>query len=255
MHDINEMFWNASVEEIKRGYKYSVPTQEYVCLVCGGAYAKGVIYPHGNILLEAEKAAAVHIKEEHSSMFEYLLDMDKKITGLTDLQKSLLSYFYKGYSDGQIVEEIDGGSTSTIRNHRFSLKQREKQAKIFLCIMELLEENKSAKKSGFIDIHKSATMIDDRYAITEDENQKYLKKYFPEGLDGPLSEFPLKQKRKLIVLRHLIKRFETGREYTEKEVNELLKESYHDYVTLRRYLIEYGFMDRKNDGSAYWVKI
>jgi hypothetical protein len=29
---------------------------------------------------------------------------------------------------------------------------------------------------------------------------------------------------------------------------------YDDYVTVRRYLIEYGFLDRKDDGSQYWLK-
>ncbi|HDR8220879.1 TPA: DUF2087 domain-containing protein, partial [Bacillus cereus] len=27
------------------------------------------------------------------------------------------------------------------------------------------------------------------------------------------------------------------------------------FVTLRRYLIEYGFLDRTDDGSQYWVKL
>lgn len=255
MKDINELFWTSSVEEIKRGYVYDEATGQYICLVCGKAFTKGVIYPMGELLLDAEKSAEVHISKEHLSMFEYLLNMDKKLTGLTDLQKNLLNYFYNGVSDAQIVKELDGGSTSTIRNHRFMLRQREKQAKIFLAVMELLNERKSAKKGGgFIDPHKTATMIDDRYAITQEENDKYLKKYFPDGLDGPLREFPPKEKRKLIILRHLAGRFETGREYTEKEVNEILKEAYPDYVTLRRYLIEYGFMDRHKDGSLYWIK-
>ncbi|MBJ6950597.1 DUF2087 domain-containing protein, partial [Vibrio cholerae] len=30
---------------------------------------------------------------------------------------------------------------------------------------------------------------------------------------------------------------------------------YPDFVTLRRYLIEYGFLDRTDDGSQYWVKL
>ncbi len=34
----------------------------------------------------------------------------------------------------------------------------------------------------------------------------------------------------------------------------ILKPIYHDYVMIRRYLIEYGFLDRHRDGSAYWVK-
>jgi hypothetical protein len=37
-------------------------------------------------------------------------------------------------------------------------------------------------------------------------------------------------------------------------VNEILKNAYEDYATLRRYLIEYDFMDRKADGSQYRLK-
>lgn len=79
--------------------------------------------------------------------------------------------------------------------------------------------------------------------------------YFKQGLDGPLSEFPKKQKRKAAILRHLIQRFETGRQYSEKEINAVLESAYSDYVTLRRYLIDYGLLDREDDGSSYWVKL
>jgi hypothetical protein len=256
MTDINKVFWNSSIKEIKRGYIYDNNSGQYICLVCGKSFTKGVIYPGKDMLFEAEKAAEAHITDEHSSMFEYLLGLNKKLTGLTDLQRSLLGYFYKGYSDDEIVKELDGGSTSTIRNHRFVLRQREKQAKIFLSIMEILKENTPVKKnSEFVDMHKTATSIDDRYAITEEENEKLLKIYFPEGPDGPLGELPVREKRKIVILKNLIKRFDAEKEYTEKEVNEILKNVYHDYVTLRRYLIEYGFMDRVKDGSSYWVKI
>lgn len=39
-----------------------------------------------------------------------------------------------------------------------------------------------------------------------------------------------------------------------KEFNEIIKTAYYDYVTVRRFLIEYGFLDRKPDGSQYWLK-
>ena len=42
--------------------------------------------------------------------------------------------------------------------------------------------------------------------------------------------------------------------YTEQELNAAIAKYDPDYVTIRRYLIEYGFVDRENDGSAYWVK-
>lgn len=105
----------------------------------------------------------------------------------------------------------------------------------------------------FIEVPRSARMVDERFAITTAENEEIIKRYFPQGPDGPISEFPAKEKRKVIIIKQLAKRFEPCRKYTEKEVNAVLEAAYHDYVTLRRYLIEYGFLDRLPDGSSYWL--
>lgn len=254
MKDLMELFWTASVEELKRGYIYESDNEEYVCLICGERFQKGVIYKRDHTYYEAEKFTRLHIADEHSSMFAYLISLDKKWTGLTDLQKKLLHYFFLGYSDKEIVKELDGGSTSTIRNHRFTLREKMKQAKVFLALMELSEE-KTGLSSRFIHVPRSVTQLDQRYAITEKENQEILAASFKEGLDGPLSGFPKKEKRKIAILNHLAKKFERNRKYTEGEINAILKKVYPDYVTLRRYLIEYGFMDRTPDGSRYWIKI
>lgn len=254
MCDVSERFWNASVEELKRGSVYDVATESFICLVCGESFEKGVIYSENNTFFEAEKFIQVHLYNKHSSMFEYLLSLDKKLTGLTDLQKNMVQFFHKGMSDKEIVRELGGGSTSTIRNHRFTLREKMKQAKIFLALMELSEE-KAANQPRFIHVPRSATMLDERYAITEAENEEILTSYFKEGLDGPLSEFPKKEKRKIAILKHLTKKFDVKRKYTEAEVNGILRDVYHDYVTLRRYLIEYGFMDRDPDGSNYRIKL
>jgi hypothetical protein len=134
-------------------------------------------------------------------------------------------------------------------------QEKERQAKVFLVLMELLKE-KDHRAPNFLNIHKTATMVDDRYRITQEESEKLIKKYFPHGPQGPLSTFAMKEKSKLVVLRVIAARFEAGRIYDEKEVNEILKTVYEaDYVTLRRYLIEYGFLDRKPDCSQYWLKI
>lgn len=252
MNDLSSLFWNASLEEIKKGYVYDLQTDSLTCLVCGEPFLQGRIYSVDGLLFDARKAAEAHIAAEHSSIFEYLLGLGKEYTGFTDHQKELLMYFYRGYSDKEISEKI-GGSTSTVRNHRFNFREKEKQAKIILAVLELLKDNVN-KKEKFIDIHRTAKMIDGRYAVTEDENEKILKMYFKEGPDGPLGELPKKEKKKIAILKHLIKRFDTSRKYSEREVNDNLREVYGDYVTLRRCLVEYGFMDRNPDGSAYWVK-
>ncbi|MFF2754099.1 DUF2087 domain-containing protein [Psychrobacillus sp. NPDC058041] len=97
-------------------------------------------------------------------------------------------------------------------------------------------------------------MKEDRYKITKEEQEEAEKKFFPRGVDGPLIKFPKKEKLKLATLSVIIKRVELEKTYSEKEINAILKDLYADFVTLRRYLIEYGFLDRKDDGSAYWVK-
>lgn len=253
--EISDRFWRASLTDLKRGYMLEEDNHSlgrFICLIDGMVCEKGVIYQEEGVFYEAERYMQHYIQQHHTSMFSYLVELDKKWTGMTEIQSGMVQSFYQGRSDTEIVAEV-GGSKSTIRNHRFALREKTKQAKVFLAIMELLEEQQN-DPAPLVSVHRTATMVDERYAVTEKESQDILKQYFKEGLDGRLSEFPRKEKRKIVILRHLMNGFNPGTKYTEKEVNAVLKRSYADYVTLRRYMIEYGFMDRLDDGSQYWVK-
>lgn len=247
--DISDLFWNASLEALKRGYTAQDPF--YICLLCGKRTERGIVYPADNVYYDAEKFIRKHIEDAHGSVFDYLIGLDKKLTGLTGHQNSLLRLFHQGQSDAQVQQALQIGSASTIRNHRFVLKEKERQAKVFLAMMELLKE-KDNHAPAIVNYHKTARMIDDRYNVTQDEYDKVLQKYFPDGPGGRLTTFSLREKHKLVVLREIAGRFDAGRDYTEKEVNEVLKTAYDDFATLRRYLIEYGFMDREPDCSRYW---
>jgi len=249
--DVLDLFWNASMEQLKCGYVED--GKDYICLLCGKKIEKGIIYQEDGVFYEAGRYMRIHIEKLHGSVFEYLIHLDKRITGLTDHQNSLLRLFYQGKSDAEVQKEMEIGSASTIRNHRFVLKEKERQAKVFLTMMELLKE-KDDHAPGFLNFHQTATMVDERYNITQDERDEILKKQFPQGVEGPLKNFSIKEKQKLVVLQQIAKRFQTDEIYSETEVNQLLKPIYHDYVTVRRYLIEYDFLDRKVDGSQYWLK-
>jgi len=249
-----EMFWSASIEEMMQGYVYNHTSEEYVCLICRARFEEGVIYPKDDLLLEAKKAIKHHISDIHTSMFDYLLNMDKKYTGITEHQKDLMVHFKNGLTDKEIVEASNGGSTSTIRNHRFRLNEKEKQAKVFLTMMALMKSDKDDSQHELVTFHKGAKMVDERYAITTEEKEKVLVTYFKEGVDGPLDLLPSKEKRKIIVLQQIVKRFVPNTIYSEKEINEVLKSIHSDFATIRRYLIEYGFMDRSTDCAEYWVK-
>lgn len=254
--NLDERFWSSTLEELKRGVVADEAAECYLCLVCGESFQFGEIFKQGERLFEAGKYADIHVREQHGSMLEYLLQLDKKSTGLTALQKELVRQFAAGMTDADIAKQA-GGSASTVRNHRFVMKEKARQAKLLLAIMDLMEREQGAEAniSKFVPIHRTATQVDERYAMTEEENASLLKQYLPNGLGGPLSSFPRKEKRKIAVLRHIASFFEGGMKYAEKEVNERLQRFWsNDYVTLRRYLIQYGFLDREEDGSVYWLK-
>ncbi len=79
-----------------------------------------------------------------------------------------------------------------------------------------------------------------------------VRSFFDE--EGRLKQWPSKQSKKLIVLEILAEKFETGRKYTELEVNIVLNgvHTYNDPVSLRRSLIENGVLSRTPDGKEYW---
>jgi len=246
-----KLFWDATFDELKQGYV--LKDDQYICLSCGKSFEVGVIYPHDNLLLDSKKAVSLHIETKHQSMFHYLIDMDKRYTGITDHQKQLMLYFYQGLSDKEIAK-ITGGNPSTIRTQRFTLREKAKQAKIFLALMASLEHQiKKDDSETFVDIHVGATHIDDRYITTEQEKKTILETYFDLAEPMRLKTFPTKQKRKLIILQQFASKFKPDYDYTEKEVNEIIKVMFDDYVTIRRYLIEYGFLKRTQDGSKYWL--
>lgn len=98
-------------------------------------------------------------------------------------------------------------------------------------------------------------MIKDNYNFTEEEKEKVINNYFKkDGEIEKLTTLPSKEKRKVIVLEHIMQNFEINKKYTHQEINQKLEEIYFDYSTIRRHLIDYGFMDRTRDCQLYWVK-
>lgn len=250
----NEIFWNATIEEVKKGLIED--DNEYKCIICEETFEKGRIYHISSELYDAKKAAEVHIKEKHGSVLEYLLGMNSSFIGISDVQRELIALIALGLTDKEIAVKL-GVAQSTIRNHRFKLREKEKQARLFLAMMDLLSNNTNKKISKLeseviCDAHKTATSIDDRYNITDKEKLDTIRTYMDEN--GGLKNYPAKEKKKIIVLQEIVKNFAKGKTYSEKEINRILKRIYEDYATIRRSLIEYGFIERTNDCSSYWIK-
>jgi DNA-binding transcriptional ArsR family regulator len=82
--------------------------------------------------------------------------------------------------------------------------------------------------------------------------QKVLSHFMqPPGTPGPrLTKIPGQQKKFQVVLASIVADFETGRRYSEREVNEILAGYHVDTASLRRAMIEYKLMERA--GGYYW---
>lgn len=68
-----------------------------------------------------------------------------------------------------------------------------------------------------------------------------------------VERYPAKLSEKQIVLSYISSGIEMDKVYTEKEINTLIKSriSFDDYVTIRRDLYDFGYLDRLENGTAY----
>ena len=74
--------------------------------------------------------------------------------------------------------------------------------------------------------------------------------------ENQLIEYPAKRKLKNAALFLIAKEFESGREYTEKEMNEIINAvcCFQDAALMRRELYDFRFINRKENGSIYWLE-
>ena len=83
------------------------------------------------------------------------------------------------------------------------------------------------------------------------EDQQVLREH---TLGRKLIRIPAKQKKALVIIRWLATLFEAERFYSETEVNAVLKAVYaEDYVSLRRDLVDLGYLRRERGGGKYWL--
>jgi hypothetical protein len=71
--------------------------------------------------------------------------------------------------------------------------------------------------------------------------------------NGRLARWPARQKVQRMAAAYLAGKFESGREYSEREVNFLLLDwhTFGDWALLRRVLFDWGHLDREADGTRY----
>lgn len=252
------MFDIADVDDLVRG-AIREDSGTLVCLYCAKRFEAGLVYPIEAGLALADRALEDHVATVHGGPFSALLSRGGERAGLTEIQEKVLRLLASGTKDKEIAAELGGKSESTVRNHRFNLRRKASEARAFLALFRLVEEGaagtaREAEGGALLEYPASMPLRDERAVITEAEAAAVEARCLGKAAGGAfrIVFWPKKQKEKLVLLNRIALLFAPERTYTEPEVNEILMPIYGDYVTIRRYLIEYRFIDRKPDGSAYW---
>lgn len=237
----SELLGECSLEEIKRGFIEEEAC--YTCLLCGEHFEKGGIYTFSGRLYEGSKAIAIHIQEEHQSVQNFLLNLKATNMGISELQLQLLNFFANGLTDREIAEYL-GVSGSTIRNHRYKLRERERQNKLFVALMESLGDDGIGSTRGSFEGESGL--------VSEKEKKRILDRYMTDL--GTLKSYPHFEKSRRVVLESVLKNFSMGKPYSEEEIKEILSGIYSDYKLLKNELMAYDYLNRTNTGAIYWVK-
>jgi hypothetical protein len=103
---------------------------------------------------------------------------------------------------------------------------------------DLADENRLRVLAAVVLGEARIARIAERASLSEEEVARAL------GHLGRLALLPARSAKRKLVLEYVSNRFEPKREYGEREVNAVLEEVHDDYVTLRRYLVDEGLLER-----------
>jgi len=180
------------------------------------------------------------INDELLAFFKALADATRlKIIGLLANQQLTVE---------QMASMLDV-SSSTVSHHLARLSEIglvTARAESYYSIYSLQTNVLEAMARRLLERKNLPNLADD--ADIEAYDRKVLRSFLDEN--GRIVSFPMQQKKFEVLLRYVVKDFETGRKYTEKEVNEILSHYNDDVASLRRGLVVAKFMARNH--GIYW---
>jgi hypothetical protein len=144
------------------------------------------------------------------------------------------------YSQVELAKVLDRPPTAVTRH-----LQQLQQANLIACEATTYRLDVEALQ------RQNQSMFSRETAVAQPDNNDPAAKILRGCIEGEkIKQIPTKEPKLLIILQWLAEQFEWERRYSEKEVNELLKQRHPDFATLRRYLVDYRFFER--DHGIYW---
>ncbi|MCB9135062.1 MAG: DUF2087 domain-containing protein [Anaerolineales bacterium] len=120
---------------------------------------------------------------------------------------------------------------------------------------EVLEE---MARRQFSRAREQAPAVADHRQIPPDFTEEDRKILFTFSLPtGEIMRISTNNKKQQILVRYVrynvLKALEQNKQYTEKEINALIKQFHPDAAFFRRNFVDTGYLARYADGSAYWL--
>lgn len=144
----------------------------------------------------------------------------------------------------ELISERLGIATSTVSFHLKKLMEAgivSSKKEQYYTVYALNKEIFSLTLESLV---KDDRREDDLHREREESyRQKVIDSFFKYN---KLKEIPVQKKKKQIILEEIVRAFEVGKEYTEREVNIIIADFHDDFCTLRRDLVGFGLMDRKD---------
>ncbi|HEY7031245.1 MAG TPA: metalloregulator ArsR/SmtB family transcription factor [Thermomicrobiales bacterium] len=190
--------------------------------------------------------------ETHDSLLVRLVDVFKALGDPSRLR--ILGAVAERPRTGKELADLLAVGAPTVSHHAAKLVDagliavtRDGQSRVYA-----LDEASLSALTRLVASRPAAELPDQTTAGADDAEARERAKVIRDFFDGArLKQIPAQRKKRVIVLQHLLARFEPSRDYPEKEVNATLREAHEDVATLRRELVDYGFMTRS--GGVYRV--
>jgi hypothetical protein len=198
-------------------------------------------------------------KEETMNQRRLLLDTFKALSDDTRL-KLFGIVCQQETNAGDLASRI-GVSESTVSHHMTKMREVNQVNLRAVCTERQYRANPVAIKrfkNLVTDIERQiapeeAEESDDSWINeldVDDEARKVLRNYTDNGY---ITQLPRSQVKLLIILDWLATKFEREVKYTEREVNDIVLKHHEDYASIRRDLVDFGYLRRERGGGKYWV--
>lgn len=152
-----------------------------------------------------------------------------------------------GEAYAELIAERLGLAASTVSFHMKKLEEAglvESHREQYYSVYSL---NKKLISERLCDLISVGTPDEDIQAAREAQYRRRVISTFFE--DGKLKQIPAQRKKKLICYEEIVKKFEFGRVYSEKELSEIIAGINEDYCSIRRDMLGEGLLRR--DGTQY----